>query len=104
MREELIGLLGKTFQRGDGVYRIEDVEALADYLIANGWTKQEWISVKDRLPDKGVVVLVSDGSDYPGIAELVLRDSGRLIWEDGNFREVKHITHWMPMPKVPKGE
>lgn len=25
---------------------------IADYLISNGVTVQEWISVKDRLPDK----------------------------------------------------
>lgn len=31
---------------------------LADYLIANGVTVQEWISVEDRLPDVGFDVLL----------------------------------------------
>ena len=31
---------------------------LADYLISNGVTVQEWISVKERLPESGVHVLI----------------------------------------------
>ena len=31
---------------------------LADYLITNGVTVQEWISVDDRLPDQSGEVLV----------------------------------------------
>lgn len=34
------------------------VETLADYLIANGVTVQEWISVKDKLPENEVDVLI----------------------------------------------
>ena len=33
-------------------------EYLADHLIANGVTVQEWIPVKDRLPESGVHVLI----------------------------------------------
>ena len=33
-------------------------ENLASYLIANGVTVQEWISVNDRLPENGVHVLI----------------------------------------------
>ena len=33
-------------------------EYLADHLISNGVTVQEWISVKDRLPENGVHVLI----------------------------------------------
>ena len=33
-------------------------EGQAEYLIANGVTVQEWISVKDRLPENGVHVLL----------------------------------------------
>lgn len=86
-------------------------EALVDHILSNGVTFAtdtnvggKWIPVTERLPDKGVIVLVSDGSDYPGTAELVLRAGGRLIWENGNFREVKYITHWMPLPAPPKEE
>ena len=35
-------------------------EEIADHLISNGVTVQEWISVKDRLPDQSGEVLVMD--------------------------------------------
>lgn len=34
------------------------LELIADHLITNGVTVQEWISVKDRLPENGVHVLL----------------------------------------------
>ena len=34
------------------------LELIADHLIANGVTVQEWISVDDRLPENGVHVLL----------------------------------------------
>ena len=33
-------------------------EKIADYLIRNGVTVQEWISVKDRLPEEAVNCIV----------------------------------------------
>ena len=36
----------------------EGAEDIADLLIAHGVTVQEWISVKDRLPENGVHVLL----------------------------------------------
>ena len=41
-------------------YGFEDCfpERFADYLLSHGVTVQEWISVKDRLPESGVHVLI----------------------------------------------
>ena len=72
-------------------------ENLADYLISNGVTVQEWVSVDDRLPK-------------PFESVLVLRDGKISIdynEENGWFAydfNGKRVTHWMPLPEKPKGE
>ena len=76
-------------------------EEQADYLIANGVTVQEWISVKDRLPEESGGYLAYCW-EYDGICVLyyeVLKTKGkwRTKWKDD-------ITHWMPLPQPPKGE
>ena len=84
---------------------------LADYLIANGVTVQEWISVKDRLPDQsGEVLVIVSGNPQKNITlncayELAEYDpyDGWIMemwpeWEDAI------VTHWMPIPEPPKGE
>ena len=51
----------------------------------------EWISVKDRLPKTGTV-LVTDG-------KCVITAPSSSVTADGPA-----ITHWMPLPALPKGE
>lgn len=64
----------------------------------------EWISVKDRLPECGVNVLVTDGiHQMVTWCEFV---DGTFQWVD-NFIEYvnvrfKPVTHWMPLPEPPK--
>ena len=57
----------------------------------------EWISVEDRLPEMGVVVLVSGCSH-----EHVIAYKTCMNW----YRElddtvVINSTHWMPLPEPP---
>ena len=66
----------------------------ADWLIRNGVTVQEWISVKERLPK-------------PFESVLVFRDGKISIdYNEGNgwfaydFNG-KRVTHWMPLPLAP---
>ena len=80
-------------------------EYLADHLIANGVTVQEWISVDDRLPQKNGRYLTANKrwDDKINVFDL---------WFDGGFWYVDgeddvfdfEVTHWMPMPNPPKGE
>ena len=58
--------------------------------------KQEWISVKDRLPEQYAVVIVYDGEQV-GEAEFNGVDFGWVESEDLAF-----ATHWMPFPEPPK--
>lgn len=83
-------------------------EVIADNMIAHGVTVQEWISVKDRLPE--------DSND--GFADAVLVTDGFVQhmayfvggeWRFAESGEIKEpiwyrITHWMPLPEPPEGE
>ena len=61
-REKLIELLSQVQYLGG----LE--EKVADYLIDNGVTVQEWIPVTERLPEKYETVLTYDGySVEPGV-------------------------------------
>ena len=53
VREKLVELLDIIIQPGQ-----RTLGDIADYLISNGVTVQEWISVKDRLPDPEQEVFV----------------------------------------------
>ena len=98
-------------------------EYLADHLIANGVTVQEWINSEEMLPEFPCLALYVNG-DYVFIPDgiLTIKDKNgewcidaalakevrlidgtkidALIWEN-------RIAYWMPLPKMPqppKGE
>ena len=90
---------------------------IADHLIANGVTVQEWISVKDRLPESKEKVLVYGGRTeiwfngtkrpMPSIHTGYLRGFGEgwFGWDHHDY--ICDVTHWMPLPELPqppKGE
>jgi len=76
-----------------------------------------WVSVKDRLPDVGQIVLVYAIGNYPGfygesVMELTQMSDTSPFW--GNKMDEPHwvspcqyfftdykITHWMPLPDPP---
>jgi hypothetical protein len=63
-----------------------------------------WISIKDQLPDKDCVALVTDGQ-HVTLADWTQRDGWMLGRDDkalGITGEV--LTHWMPLPKPPAQE
>ena len=86
------------------------VEA-ADY-IAHGVTVQEWISVKDRLPEKdGHYLCNYHFGEYPKMTFTQVLDyyatdivpHFQHTLGDGSMK----VTHWMEIPKLPqppKGE
>ena len=93
------------------------LELIADHLITNGVTVQEWISVDDRLPDETgryLAVKKRIAPDELGgnrtdivILRFFVGDGFRMPthipdWINGEINE--EVTHWMPIPQPPKGE
>ena len=86
---------------------------IADHLIANGVTVQEWISVKDKLPpynhnvlvyrpNMAMEILVDNYSGYYGEDDDEWHEGWALYGEDAYGNPV--ITHWAYFPQPPKGE
>ena len=114
VREKLVELLTDNLPRCGNLPRWdnplqlscdEQVQRIADHLIMNGVTVQEWISVEDRLPEPFVSVLVQMPGEepFPTVREGFISNDG--IWQSALFRrEPGEVTHWQPMPNPPKGE
>ena len=101
VREKLIEILRKPIFPHE---LVDPIEAVADYLLDNGVTVQEWISVDDRLPEKGEEVLVFDTREnWTGFAWLRPDETWTALGFDFPF-DLGEVTHWMPLPQPPKGE
>ena len=103
VREKLVELLDDMQRSGTGYFgnAIEN-KKIVDYLIRNGVTVQEWVSVEDGLPKngkEGVLIALRWGEVDIGWCE-----DGRWDSEFVNEYEDGEVTHWMPLPQSPKGE
>ena len=98
VREKLVELLDIIIQPGQ-----KTLGDIADYLIANGVTVQEWISVTERLPENiaNRVLVVCERSNGVFYAHYE-----KPFWinleTDKPF--ISTVTHWMPLPEPPKGD
>ena len=104
VREKLIGLIidAKRTDPETGSF----TEYLADYLISNGVTVQEWISVDDRLPEceGSYIVYTERGSIYANHFYTEKRFASGYVREaQWSKRGTVNVTHWMPLPEPPKG-
>ena len=98
VREKLVELIRK----GARGHTFMPTETIAKYLVENGVTVQEWISVKDRLPERYKYVILWDAMDRDIFVGVL--DDKREWYVPGYQDEPFHITHWMPLPQPPKGE
>jgi hypothetical protein len=74
-----------------------------------------WISIKDRMPEFGQIVAVTGQETEP--IEVVTRTKWHQnggqegecwlsfhLTASGRPYEIEGVTHWMPMPELPKDE
>ena len=77
---------------------------------ADNHPKSPWISVKDDLPNNPkylkqpdysswVITITENGEVIP--AQMIVMHK-KWIWHSRFSREHEDITHWMPIPKLPK--
>ena len=100
VREKLVEILRKPIFPHE---LVDPIEAVADYLLDSGVTVQEWISVKDRLPEDICPVLVAlEGLNiaFHGFYQ----DEKWWTVGAGTRPFTQKVTHWMPLPQPPKGE
>ena len=105
MREKLIELLLSVpsteviFGKREGK-RYTTAWHIANHLIANGVTIQEWIPVTERLPENNTRVVVCYNNPIDGEKTV----SSDVFWKGHWVRFGETVTHWMPLPTPPKGE
>ena len=98
-REKLIEILRKPIFPHE---LADPIEAVADYLLDNGVTVQEWIPVTERLPELHTKVLCCGVKGGRFIAETSEWGEGHLYWTKRDGKGCPEVTHWMPLPKPPK--
>ena len=116
VREKLVELL----QNAKAAMKSENLSCdiarnmfVVDFMMANGVTVQEWISVNDRLPDETgryLAVKKRIAPDELGgnrtdivILRFFVDDGFRMPthipdWINGEINE--EVTHWMPLPST----
>ena len=118
VREKLVELIESARYWGSNTS-----EEIAENLLENGVTVQEWISVKDRLPDEHESLFARyKGTDkwrnamFTTISDRVIvcaeYENGKRIvktantvdgvWKVKNIFHPCKVTHWMPFPNPPE--
>ena len=94
---------------------------VVDFMMANGVTVQEWISVNDRLPERdGAYLVTTNGvSGLQNVKTRWFAKDGEMVeaydlagqkdvWYlydiECGYVSINSVTHWMPLPQPPKGE
>ena len=109
VREKLVELIKDGIRKGlraKGDDRLDySFEDVADHLIRNGVTVQEWVSVKDRLPEAGgYVVCIAKRNPFSRFMPMVARIEKNGWVNPITEQYISDVTHWMPLPQLPKGE
>ena len=96
VREKLVELLDIIIQPGQ-----KTLGDIADYLLRNGVTVQEWISVEDKLPQNFVSVLgyMTDAGEFPPVRECYTVGNAFFFPALG---DVHPVSHWCELPQPPK--
>ena len=112
-REKLVELLTE-FYGCDPMYYDVDARALAQHLVDRGVTVPQWISANDRLPDNKeydwVLAQVVEDNGFMHIPTVMEYRQSKNDWFEETYGWLSEhnglftVTHWMPLPELPKGE
>ena len=116
--EKLVELLDDMQRSGTGYFgRAIENKRIADYLIRHGVTVQEWISVKERLPQENepedtlcenVQVLLNNGKVSVGWCNRRTKLWWHMEYDEDYFisKDYDHtpVIAWQPLAQPPKGE
>ena len=70
-------------------------------LLANGVTVQEWISVKDMMPEAGgYVVCIAKRNPFSRFMPMVARIEKNGWVNPITEQYISEVTHWMPIPST----
>ena len=101
-REKLSDLMYEASKKADAERYIFD--QIADHLIANGVTVQNWIPVADRLPEEsGEYLAITANCVYGCLGYSTKHKAFNASDYIDNIAEIA-CTHWMPLPQPPEGE
>ena len=96
VRERLIELIESARYWGSNTS-----EEIADNLLDSGVTVQEWVSVKDRLPEVGeCVVCIAKRNPFSRFMPMVARIEKNGWVNPITEQYISEVTHWMPMPST----
>ena len=107
VREKLIEILRKPIFPHE---LVDPTEAVADYLLDNGVTVQEWISVKDKLPENDGQYLIFTTQYFTPdhIDEIDHKDGIEISGYCKRYGFLSkngiHAKYWRDIPQPPKGE
>ena len=89
---------------------VDPIDAVAAYLIDSGVTVQEWISVKDRLPEKDGLYLIFTTQYFTPdhIDEIDHTDGIEISGYHNKYGFLStngtYAKYWCRLPQPPKGE
>ena len=70
---------------------------VADFMISNGVTVQEWKPISEPPKEKGTYLVCTDNGG------VLLGHWYGTAWNAGGGAN-KHLAHWMKKPQPPKGD
>lgn len=85
----------------------KDSDDIAEQLYTEGYRKQEWISVDERLPQESGRYLVYSNSGNRLVLDYSAKHKLFNSFDSYSTEQAKgfamEVTHWMPLPEAPKG-
>ena len=87
-----------------------DFAAAFDVAVSALCAKEEkpsggWISAEDRLPEAGgYVVCIAKRNPFSRFMPMVARIEKNGWVNPITEQYISEVTHWMPLPELPKGE